>query len=253
MQYGEHIQDCELIHGDCIETLSQLDSESVDLVLTDPPYNLGQFMKGRYTNLHKMRENYFGAAGWDDAAPHEWELLMQHYFQELANVVVPGANVIVFMAVLKVETVVKIAEEYGFYYKTTGVWHKTNPMPRNMNLHFVNSTESWIHFTYKKKRGTFNNDNSMYHDFVESSVTPSSEKRFGKHPTQKPLVVLKHFISLLSNPGDLVLDPFMGSGSTGVAALDLGRRFIGVELDQKYYDIAKSRMSQGAGLWSTMD
>ena len=67
-----------------------------------------------------------------------------------------GGSIIVFMAIIKVETVIKLAEKYGFYYKTTGIWHKKNPMPRNMNLHFVNSTEAWIYFTYKTRTGTFN-------------------------------------------------------------------------------------------------
>ena len=81
----------------------------------------------------------------------------------------------------------------------------------------------------------------MY-DFVETSVAPKSERVYGKHPTQKPVVLMKHFIKTLTNPGDLVLDPFMGSGSTGVAAQELGRRFVGIELDEIYYRIACRRM-----------
>ena len=151
---------------------------------------------------------------------------------------------IVFMAIIKVESVIAIAEKYGFYYKIIGIWHKLNPMPRNMNLHFVNSTESWIYFTYKKRTGTFNNDGAVIHDFVETSLTTGNEKKHGKHPTQKPVQLMKHFVELLSNKDDVVLDPFMGSGSSGVAAKILGRKFIGIEINPTYFEIAKERIEE---------
>lgn len=111
-----------------------------------------------------------------------------------------------------------------------------------MNLHFVNSTESWIYFTYGARVGTFNNEGKVVHDYFESPVTPKSERRYGKHPTQKPIALMDFFVEKLSNPGDLVLDPFMGSGSSGVSAIRNGRRFIGIELEETYYDIATNRI-----------
>ena len=153
-----------------------------------------------------------------------------------------GGSMIVFMAIIKVETIIRLAQKYGFYYKTTGIWHKTNPMPRNMNLHFVNSTEAWIYFTYKTRTGVFNNGGRLIHDFIETSVTPNGERKFGKHPTQKPESLVKHFVDVLSKKGDWILDPFMGSGTTGVVAQQTERQFIGIELDKKYFDIAVSRM-----------
>lgn len=234
----------QLMLGDCIEQMSNVPHNSIDLVLTDPPYNLGLFMKNRATNLAKMRKNYFGAAGWDNASGEEWAILMDNFFEALVRTLKPRASVVIFMAVLKVESIVALAEKHGLYYKTTGTWHKTNPMPRNMNLQFVNSTETWIYFTYQSRTGTFNNDGRALHDYVESSVTPKAEKRHGKHPTQKPTSILKHFIGILSDKGDQVLDPFMGSGSTGVAAVSLDRRFIGIELDKEYFEISKKRITE---------
>lgn len=155
-----------------------------------------------------------------------------------------GGSMIVFMAIIKVESIIKIAERHGLYYKTTGIWHKLNPMPRNMNLHFVNSTETWIYFTYKKKTGTFNNDGKMIHDFIETAVASNGERRFGKHPTQKPVKLMEFFVNVLSNENDTILDPFMGSGSTGVAAIKNDRNFIGVELNEKYYNIARQRIEE---------
>ena len=169
---------------------------------------------------------------------------MNKFFRQAARVLKDGGSMIVFMSIIKVETLISVAEKNGFYYKTTGIWHKLNPMPRNMNLHFVNSTEAWVYFTYKARTGTFNNDGKVLHDFVETSVTPNSERKYGKHPTQKPEQLMEHFVSILSDECDVVLDPFMGSGSVGVAAVRLNRKFIGIELEEKYYSIAHSRIAE---------
>ena len=232
----------KLFNEDCINAIKKIKDDSIDLVVTDPPYNLGNFMKNRDTNLSKMRENFFGSAGWDDMKFDEWKKNMDDFFRESARIIKKGGTMIVFMAIIKVETVIQLAEKYGFYYKTTGIWHKTNPMPRNMNLHFVNSTEAWVYFIYKKRTGTFNNNGALFHDFIETSVTPNGERRFGKHPTQKPENLITHFIELLSNPGEWILDPFMGSGTTGVVAKKTDRNFIGVEINKDYYEMAKSRI-----------
>ena len=102
-------------------------------------------------------------------------------------------------------------------------------------------------FTYKKKTGTFNNGGAMFHDFIETSVTPNGERRFGKHPTQKPESLIQHFVEILSNPNDTVLDPFMGSGTTGVVSKRTDRNFIGIELDEGYFKIAQDRIQEARG------
>ena len=215
------VLETKLYNEDCIVAMKKIDTNSIDLIITDPPYNLGNFMRNRDTKLSKS---------------------MDCFFEESARVIKKGGSMIVFMAIIKVETIIRLAQKHGFYYKTTGIWHKTNPMPRNMNLHFVNSTEAWIYFTYKKRTGIFNNQGRLIHDFIETSVTPNGERRYGKHPTQKPEILIQHFIDVLSNEGDCVLDPFMGSGTTGVVAQKNNRQFIGIELDKKYFDIAVSRI-----------
>lgn len=233
-----------IANDDCMQVLHDMTSDSVDLILTDPPYNLGLFMKQRATNLKAMRPNFFGAAGWDDLEFESWKESMDALFAECARVSREGASMIVFMSIIKVETIIQLATKHGFYYKTTGIWHKLNPMPRNMNLHFINSTETWIYFVYKKHTGTFNNDGKAVHDFFETSVTPSGEKKYGKHPTQKPVALLENFVALLSNEGDVVFDPFMGAGSSGVAALLHGRKFIGSELSTDYCEISERRLAE---------
>lgn len=233
-----------IISGDCITEMQKLETASIDAAITDPPYNLGDFMKNRAHNLGNMRKNNFVDAGWDNTPREPWENLMRDSFRELGRVLRPRAALVVFMSAIKVETIVEIAQQAGFYYKTTGIWHKTNPMPRNMNLHYINSTESWIYFINSGRTGTFNNNGKPIHDFIETGLTPVSEKAFGKHPTQKPLALMRHFVRTLTNEGDSVLDPFAGSGTTLVAASELGRNPIGIELDQTYSEIALKRLAQ---------
>lgn len=233
-----------LYNRDCMAAMRRIKRDSVDLIVTDPPYNLGNFMKDRDTNLSKMRDNFFATAGWDNMEFKDWKASMDSFFKSASRVMKNGGSMIVFMAIIKVETIIKLAEKYGFYYKTTGIWHKTNPMPRNMNLHFVNSTEAWIYFTYKTRTGTFNNSGAMLHDFIETSVTPNGERKYGKHPTQKPESLIKHFVDVLSNEEDWILDPFMGSGTTGVVAKKSNRNFVGIELNEEYYKIAEERIRE---------
>lgn len=165
----------ELHNGDCLEYMKKIPTSSIDLIITDPPYNLGKFMEERDTNLVKMRDNFFGAAGWDDLDYKEWKKSMNKFFHQASRVLKDGGSIIVFMAIIKVETIIQLAQKHGLYYKTTGIWHKSNPMPRNMNLHFVNSTESWIYFTYKTKTGTFNNNGKVLHGVSEYPIATSED------------------------------------------------------------------------------
>ena len=240
-----HLGDKVLLrHGDAVESLRQLLSDSVDLIITDPPYNLGLFMKKRGTNMNKLRNGHFAASGWDDLEFNEWVEQMDMFFQECNRVLKNRGSICVFMSIIKVETIITLAVKHGFYYKTVGIWHKTNPLPRNMNLQFVNSTEPWVYMVNDATTGVFNNNGKAIHDFVETSTISNKERKQGKHPTQKPLALIEHFIEILSNPGDVVLDPFLGSGTSGVASVKLNREFIGIELSQEYFDLSVKRISE---------
>ena len=199
-------------------------------------------MHKRGTNIKGMRNNHFAYSGWDDMEYSEWSYVMELFLKECQRVLVSKGALIVFMSIMKVETIIDFATKAGLYYKTVGVWHKSNPMPRNMNLHFINSIEPWLYFINDGHTGTFNNEGKPIHDFIETSTITASEHRLGNHPTQKPKALLSHFIKLLSNESDVVLDPFMGSGSTGVVCEQLNRNFIGFEINSNYYNIACQRI-----------
>lgn len=233
-----------IYNEDCLSMMMNVHDNSVDLLITDPPYNLGNFMKSRSYNIKNMRDNFFVDAEWDNLDEDSWGILMDNFFKESARVMKKGGSLIIFMSLMKTETIISLAKKHSFYYKTTGVWHKTNPMPRNMNLHFVGSVEGWLYFIYDKKTGTFNNHGKAIHDFIETPVISQSEKTYGKHPTQKPLKLIDHFVTILSHEGDLVLDPFMGSGTSGVSAMVNKRRFIGSEIHEEYFQLSYNRIQQ---------
>lgn len=237
----KNTESIKIINNDSLKEMEKISSDSIDLILTDPPYNLGNFMNNRNTNLKKMRNNFFAASGWDNLEYEDWIKNMDKFFMESHRILKKGGTLLIFMSILKIESLIAISEKYNFYYKTTGIWHKKNPMPRNMNLHFVNSNECWIYFINEKKTGTFNNE-KLELDYIETSITPINEKKYGKHPTQKPIALMEHFVKLLSNENETILDPFLGSGTTAVASKKLKRKFIGIEINPEYYLISRKRV-----------
>ena len=123
-------------------------------------------------------------------------------------------------------------------------WHKTNPIPNFMKTSFLNSVELIACFWNKGHTWNFINQAKM-HNFIETPICGGFERlKNPKHPTQKPIKILEHIINIASNEGNVVLDPFMGVGSTGVAAQNLNRSFIGFELDRGYFNAAKERLIQ---------
>lgn len=115
-------------------------------------------------------------------------------------------------------------------------------MPRNRDRRYITDSEVAIWLTNKKGKWTFNRQNDTY-DRPEYNYPIVSGKEKTKHPTQKPVKLLEEILLRHSNQNDIILDPFMGSGSTGVACLNTNRNFIGVELNEQYFEIAKNRMS----------
>lgn len=122
------------------------------------------------------------------------------------------------------------------------VWHKTNPVPKVLRAGFLNSCELIVCMWNKGHTWNFSNQKEM-HNFIQSPICMGPERvKNPFHPTQKPLKVLEHVIRIASKPDDMIFDPFMGVGSVGVAALRLGRRFGGIEIDEKYFKAAERRL-----------
>ena len=225
-----------LLKGDCNELLQQLPDRSVDLLFTDPPYNLSPYSTGN------MRFNWRGEINNDLA---EWD---RHFDpgevrDQFLRILKPSGNLFAFCSYNLLgrwhEVFDPVFDTFQFF-----VWHKTNPVPKIRKQGFLNSCELIVCMWNRQHTWNFGRQNAM-HNFYESPICMSPERlREPKHPTQKPVGLLKHLIGIASNPGDLVFDPFMGVGSTGVAARMLDRRFLGMELDENYFDAAVRRLQK---------
>lgn len=230
-------------NADCMAVLNHFDDNSIDLILTDPPYGIANFAKkrGLGNQTLKNRSN-FSKESWDKYNDDEFLQFMTSFFEIAATKLKTGGTLLMFTSFLRVPSIVQIAEMTSLYYKTTGVWHKTNPLPRNMKVSFVVSNEAWMYFVNSQRSGTFNNYGKLFTDFISTPTAANSERNHGRHPTQKPVSLMKFFVEILSNPGDVICDPFMGIGTTGVACNALQRNFIGIEQNSEYYQIALHRM-----------
>lgn len=226
----------KLLHGDSHSLLKQVPDHCIDFILTDPPYNLAQHSTGNIPLPGRTAMNN-DLAPWDliDFKPEEW-------VDEFIRILKPNGNLFIFTSYNKIGQWYELLD-HRFDATNFMVWHKTNPAPKIFKAGFLNSCE--LIYTCWNKGHTWNFiSQAEMHNFVESSICMRPERlQNPKHPTQKPVAILKKLITIASNEGDVVLDPFMGVGSTGVAALDLGRKFIGFEINPTYFSAAERRLN----------
>lgn len=224
----------ELYRGDCLKMIDQLPDRSVDLVLTDPPYNISQEQTAnRFWSMNRQSLD-FGT--WD----HDFD--QTNWIQPITEKVAKDGAVIIFNRWKNLGLIADELERCGMDVKDCIRWEKTNPMPRNRDRRYVADFEFAVWAVKRGGRWTFNRQDPGYQRPEFKATSPKGKRRL--HPMQKPIDLLEELIKIHSNPGDLVFDPFLGSGSTGVAALELGRRFVGIEISEKYYQIAKERIER---------
>ncbi len=224
-----------LLNGDCIDTMQILIKEGVqvDAIITDPPYNISKNNNFDKLSNAKRQGIYFG--DWDK----DFDLFT--WLKTADKLLKNGGNIVVFNSFLNIGNIAQTLEKMGYAVKDLIRWIKPNPMPRNMGSRFVADYEVAIWCVKGKKKWVFNNYTDGYLRPEIKCPSPSGKERLG-HPTQKPLYLMQELVKIFSNPNDVVLDPFMGSCSTGVACMNLNRNFIGIEIDKNYYEIAKKRV-----------
>jgi len=221
---------------DCLKQIKNIPSNSIDLILTDPPYNIAKYSTGNI-NLPGRSPINNDLAEWDIKPINPKDLLL-----DFKRILKPEGNIFIFTSY---NLIGKWHEVFDVEFDTFQffIWHKTNPAPKIYKNGFLNSCEMIICLWNKKHTWNFTKQNEM-HNFFESPICMRPERLANpKHPAQKPVKLLKHLISIASNKGDIVYDPFMGVGSTGVAALELNRNFVGCEIDKTYYDASIKRLS----------
>lgn len=242
----------QILHGDCIEVLKSLPERSVDLIFADPPYNL-QLRKDLYrpnmTKVDAVNDGWdkFDGFGEYDAFTMNWLTACRCVLKESGTIWVIGS----YHNIYRVGT---IMQDLGFWILNDLVWVKSNPMPNFRGMRFTNAHETMIWaqkkqgpkytFNYKSMKA-LNDDLQMRSDWNIPLVTGKQRIKSNgtkAHSTQKPEALLYRIIMAASNAGDVVLDPFFGSGTTGAVAKKLGRNWIGIERDKKYIKIARKRI-----------
>ena len=224
-----------LLKGDCIKLIETLEDESIDAIITDPPYNIA-------------KENNFKSMGRAGIDFGEWDkgFDMIKWIEKAIPKVKKGGNIVIFADMRQFSPYITKLEELGCTFKDVIRMEKSNPIPRNRDRRFIFDTEYALYFVKNGDKWTFNRlDENYERPLIKTSVTPKSQKIGKGHPTQKPLYAMEWLIERLTNDGDVVLDPFMGSGTTGVACQNLNRDFIGCELSDEYFEMAQKRLQYG--------
>ena len=221
--------------------MKDIPDESIDLILTDPPYLIskksGFNSGGAWTNAEDKRlqktppKTDFGE--WDKK-----EIDFFIAFKEFYRVLKPIGALICFFDIWKMQYLKQIAEENKFKQFRLIRWDKTNPVPVNSKLNYLSNATEYALTCVKGGKPTFH---SEYNPGIFKYPICSGKERT-EHPTQKPVSLMRDLLGIHTNEGDTVLDAFMGSGSTGIACIHTNRNFIGIELDENYFKIAKDRI-----------
>lgn len=244
-----------IIKGDCVAALEALPSQSVDAIFADPPYNLQ--LGG---TLHRPDQSLVDAVDdeWDQFASFEaYDAFTRAWLLACRRVLKPNGTIWVIGSYHNIFRVGAILQDMNFWILNDIVWRKTNPMPNFKGRRFQNAHETmiWASRDAKAKSYTFNyealkasnDDVQMRSDWL-FPICSGNERLKGEdgkkiHPTQKPEALLARIILASTKPGDVVLDPFFGSGTTGAVAKRLGRDFVGIEREQDYIDAASARIA----------
>lgn len=242
----------KIYFGDCLELLKLLPNKSIDLVITDPPYKVetqGAGFFGKKSDEYSM--NYKGKKAYTYGGE-------RYVMKEIANMsdgfsenildelcrVMKKINIYIWCSQKQLFQLINYFVEKRKCNWNLITWHKTNPIPACGNK-YLTDTEYCLFFREKGVRihGSFETKFTYY-------VTPlnSKDKKQYGHPTIKPLNIIKNLIINSSNESDVVLDPFMGSGTTPVACVETNRHYIGFEISEEYYNIACKRLDEAKGM-----
>lgn len=243
-----------ILRGDCIEVLKGLPDKSVDMVFADPPYNLqlgGDLLRPDNSKVDAVDDDWdkFDSFAAYDAFTRAWLGECRRVLKDEGSLWVIGSYHNIFR-------LGSAMQDLGFWVLNDIIWRKSNPMPNFKGTRFTNAHETliWAAKSREQKRYTFNydalkvfnEDTQMRSDWTLALCTGAErlkdEDGVKAHPTQKPEALLHRVILSASRVGDVILDPFFGTGTTGAAAKRLGRHFIGIERDETYADLAQKRI-----------
>ena len=247
MNYYYEENDFKLLHGDALLLLKKIKPKSIDMIFADPPY----FLSGGGITCSAGKMVSVKKGDWDEKI----ELKEKHKFNKkwikaCKKVLKDNGTIWISGTMHNIYSIGMALEEEGFKIINNITWKKLNPPPNISCRAFVHSTETvlWAKKDIKNAKHKFNykvmrelNGGKQMKDVWETSLTKPSEKKQGKHPTQKPVALLERIILASTDEGDLILDPFNGSGTTGIVASKLNRQYIGIEKEKEYLDLTIRR------------
>lgn len=214
----------QLHHGRCEDVLADLQDESINAIVTDPPYECSTTVITRQGQ--KDLDSNFG----------DWDRFFTGWITEAYRILKPNSGMVVFVPATRFETLLGQCEKAGFRYVQPWFWHKTNP-PVSMRNSLQWAVEHML-FVSKGSCKLRIKNRGKAHNIFSYPIPP--DPRF--HPTQKPVELMRDLIELVSDKDDWILDPFNGSGSTGVAAIANYRYYIGIEQDEKFFERTLNRL-----------
>ncbi|MFH1505997.1 MAG: site-specific DNA-methyltransferase [archaeon] len=246
--------DFTLYKGDCLKILPNLEKESVSMIFADPPYNLSNggisCKAGKMVSVNKGK--------WDKSQGFDKDYEFTYNWLKLCrDVLKPEGTIWVSGTPHNIYQVGHALQALGYHILNEIIWFKPNAPPNLACRCFAHTHETIIwakkskkakhKFNYKLMKeydDKFGPANKQMRSIWNIPLTPPSEKKQGKHPTQKPMELLKRIVLSSTEKGDLVLDPFSGSGTTGVVANQLGRRYVGIDKDKSFLDLTKKRFQK---------
>jgi site-specific DNA-methyltransferase (adenine-specific) len=241
-----------LVHDDCLHALTCLPESSIDLVFADPPY----FLSNGGTTCRSGKRASVDKGAWDKslgvddnhAFNRTWLAACQRVLRPNGTIWVSGTSHVIY-------SVGFAMQQLGFKLLNEIVWEKPNPPPNLSCRYFTHSTETvlWAardrkskhHFDYPAMR--VENGGKQMKSVWRMTAPGKQEKLFGHHPTQKPIDLLARIVRAACPAGGIVLDPFNGSGTTGVAAVRLGRAYVGIDLERDYLELTRRRIADEIG------
>ena len=227
----------KIICGDCLQIMKQIPDKSIDLVLTDPPFNISGLSGGIELHGSPVNISHFGE--WD------YNFDPKIFIKETKRILKSNGQIYIFTSDRLMGKYIDLFIKYNFHYRNTLVWFKPNLMPKIRHHTWRAGTEFILYAGQSKTKSikdyTFNwLGQEKMKNLILCNILGGRE-RIG-HPTQKPLSIIKKLLMVSSNEGDIIFDPFLGSGTTAVACRELNRNFIGIEISPEYCKIAEQRL-----------
>ncbi len=237
----------KLIYNDIFKAIKKFEDKSIDMIFADPPY----FLSGNGITCSGGKMVSVNKGEWDKTLSiKEKHKFNKKWIKECYRILKDNGTIWISGTLHNIYSIGMALEEEGFKIINNIIWQKTNPPPNLACKTFTHSTETilWARKDLKNVKYTFNytlmkeiNNNKQMKDVWTTSLTKPSEKKCGKHPTQKPLEILDRIILASTKEGDLILDPFCGSSTTGISAVGLNRSYIGIDNEKKYIELSIRR------------